>query len=152
MAVESADTLYANFRLHVVQYSGTCCGNRLAPLPTAIARGVPARCKPEDPGSLDHLIRRSLQKEKSKLKPTYGSEYMCILEIKCNSKLQRALGSVSKLGDRDHRPALHSWELTIHSIGPSPCLECQRPTAKAAHVDPPSRDECKARLATALCR
>ena len=37
-------------------YSGTCCGNRHAPLPTATARGVPARCKPEVPGSPDHLI------------------------------------------------------------------------------------------------
>ena len=41
------------------RYSGTRCGNRLAPLPTAVARGVPARCKPEDPGSPDHLIRLS---------------------------------------------------------------------------------------------
>ena len=37
-------------------YSGTFCGNRHAPLPTATARGVPARCKPEVPGSPDHLI------------------------------------------------------------------------------------------------
>ena len=29
------------------------------------------------------------------------------------------------------------------------CLECQRPTAEATHVDPPPRDEYKARLAAA---
>ena len=37
--------------------SSICCGNRLLlVLPTATARGVPARCKPEGPGSPDHLI------------------------------------------------------------------------------------------------
>ena len=29
------------------------------------------------------------------------------------------------------------------------CLECQRPTAEATHVDPPPRDEYKTRLAAA---